>query len=342
MKNHVLAFLCAAFSLSVSAQSADSSRIFLAKALEERTNGRFAPAFTYLQTAIKYDSSNLDALRYLGLTAVELRRYDNAKLAFQKLYASKPDDTAAIRNLANLNLYTHKWEDAIRFAQLMLRKKMGGDINFIIGKSYYELENYGEGLEYLNAAFAENPKDARIPYMIARAYVDMSNYRFAARYYQKALAIDTTNARWFYEMAMVYAAIPDDKTAVSYYELAAEKGYKIDNDYLENLSVSCVLSGQPEKGIELMLKVLEKKPADLELLYNLAEAYYKTGKYQQAINYWDKILYYDKQNAKALYMIGMAYQKKGESSKGQLLCDKAIEMDPSLANLKQKKMDMGL
>ncbi len=141
---------------------------------------------------------------------------------------------------------------------------------------------------------------------------------------------------------MVYAAIPDDKTAVPYYELAAEKGYKIDNDYLENLSVSCVLSGQPEKGIDLMLKVLEKKPADLELLYNLAEAYYKMGKYQQAIDYWDKILYYDKQNAKALYMIGMAYQKKGESSKGQLLCDKAIEMDPSLANLKQKKMDMGL
>jgi len=43
-----------------------------------------------------------------------------------------------------------------------------------------------------------------------------------------------------------------------------------------------------------------------------------------------------------LYMIGMCYQKKGEKDKGVRLCDKAIEMDPSLASLKQKKLDMGL
>jgi len=36
----------------------------------------------------------------------------------------------------------------------------------------------------------------------------------------------------------------------------------------------------------------------------------------------------------------MDYQKKGEKEKGQRLCDKAIEMDPSLASLKQKKQLM--
>ena len=41
-------------------------------------------------------------------------------------------------------------------------------------------------------------------------------------------------------------------------------------------------------------------------------------------------------------MIGLCYQKKGEKAKGQQLCDKAIEMDPSLASLKQKKQMMGL
>ena len=91
-----------------------------------------------------------------------------------------------------------------------------------------------------------------------------------------------------------------------------------------------------------MLKILEKKPEDLNLLYNIADAYYRTSKYQEAIDYWDKVLYYDKENARALYMIGMAYQKKGEDSKGKQLCDKAIEMDPSLARLKQKRMNMGL
>jgi tetratricopeptide (TPR) repeat protein len=89
------------------------------------------------------------------------------------------------------------------------------------------------------------------------------------------------------------------------------------------------------------MKVLEKKPADLILLYSVADTYYRLKRYQEAIDYWDKILFYDKENAKALYMIGMAYQKKGDTSKGRQLCDKAIEMDPSLKNLKREmKMDM--
>jgi tetratricopeptide (TPR) repeat protein len=75
----------------------------------------------------------------------------------------------------------------------------------------------------------------------------------------------------------------------------------------------------------------------MNLLYTIAEAYYNAKKYDNAINYYDEVLAANKTNAEALYMIGMCYQKKGEKQKGMDLCDKAIEMDPSLQNLKQKK-----
>jgi tetratricopeptide (TPR) repeat protein len=88
---------------------------------------------------------------------------------------------------------------------------------------------------------------------------------------------------------------------------------------------------------------LQRKPQDQELLYNIADAYYRGGKWQTAIEYWDQVLANDKKNASALYMIGMAYQKKGEKDKGMQLCDRAIQMDPSLKNLKQeRKMPGGL
>ena len=57
---------------------------------------------------------------------------------------------------------------------------------------------------------------------------------------------------------------------------------------------------------------------------------------EEAIEYWDQLLALDKTNASALYMIGLSYQKKGEKEKGTFLCDKAIQMDPSLAKNKQK------
>ena len=80
----------------------------------------------------------------------------------------------------------------------------------------------------------------------------------------------------------------------------------------------------------------------MDILWNLAEAYFKTGKYPEAIEHWDRMLYYDKANAKALYMIGLSYQRKGDKEKGQQLCDRAIEMDPSLRSLKQEKRNAAI
>jgi tetratricopeptide (TPR) repeat protein len=123
---------------------------------------------------------------------------------------------------------------------------------------------------------------------------------------------------------------------------AGEKGYKRDNDYLENLGIAYLNVGDLDQGVAILGEILKKKPSDLNILNMVAEAYYYKGKYQLAIDYWDQVLFYDKTNASSLYMIGLSYQKKGEKAKGIALCDKAIEMDPGLASLKQKKQMMGL
>jgi tetratricopeptide (TPR) repeat protein len=133
-----------------------------------------------------------------------------------------------------------------------------------------------------------------------------------------------------------------DKDALKYMLLAAERGYKRDNDYLENLGIAHLNIGNLAEGVTILKEILAKKPSDLNILNMIAEAYYYTAKFQDAIDYWDQVLTYDKTNAQSLYMIGMSYQKKGEKDKGIALCDKAIELDPSLAMYKQKKMMMGL
>jgi tetratricopeptide (TPR) repeat protein len=65
-------------------------------------------------------------------------------------------------------------------------------------------------------------------------------------------------------------------------------------------------------------------------------------KYDDAIAFWDRILAADKEDARALYMIGMSFQKKGQETKGMALCNKAIEMDPSLNGLRQRRFVVGL
>ncbi|MFT3934636.1 MAG: tetratricopeptide repeat protein [Chitinophagaceae bacterium] len=341
MKNF-LSLLALVSPVLLTAQNADSVSYYVQKGNEAKQGKLFMVASQQYKKAIQFDATNAEAQRELGNVYVEMRKYQEAILAYSEVIKKEPNDPVANENLANLYFMTHRWNDAVTAAKKMQQLKIGKNADYILGKSFSELEDYGQSYSYLQAAAKQDSLNADIPYTIARGFVEMSNYRNAAPFFLRAIALDTSKPRWVYETAMNFAAIPDDKTAIKYYELAADRGYKIDNDYLENMSLSYEGAKQLDKAIELLKKVLEKKPADLALLNSIGELYYKTGKYQDAIDSWDKILGYDKQNAKALYMIGLAYQKKGDKDKGMQLCDKAIAMDPSLANLKQKKGNMGL
>jgi len=135
----------------------------------------------------------------------------------------------------------------------------------------------------------------------------------------------------------------DDQNSLKYMLEAGEKGLKKDNAYMQNLATAYLNVGRFNEGVGVLQDILRLRPSDKNVISTIAEAYYNAKKYDEAINYYDELLRMDKQNADALYMIGMSYQKKGDKQKGMALCDKAIEMDPSLKSLKQeKKMPGGL
>jgi tetratricopeptide (TPR) repeat protein len=315
----------------------DSIKVLLKKGQIEKDAGRNKLALEYFQKAIAADPKLIDAHRTIGLLALETRQFDLARQSFLTVLESSPNDQVALEKVVNIFFSFRRWDEAIRYGQKMISLNAGQRMNYMIGKSFYEKEDYGQSFKYLEAAFKEEPKNVEIPTMFARALVDMSNFKAAVRYYNEAITLDSINTRLMNEMAMAYSAMNDEKSAVKYYELAMEKGYTVDNDFIENLSNSYIGAGIPDKGMDLLRKLLEKRPGDIDLLNNLADNYYKLGKYQEAINHWDKVLYLDKEAARALYMIGMCYNKMGDKSKGSTLCNKAIDMDPSLKQFRGVK-----
>jgi tetratricopeptide (TPR) repeat protein len=337
-----VAILCLALvaNIAVEAQS-DSAKALFQRGQVEFAAGRYKPAFEHYRKATSLDTNYVDAYRALGLAAMEVRQFEVAKQSFKKVLQSNPADPVAIESMGNIAFSFRRWDDAIAYGQKMLDLKVGKRVNYIIGKSYYEKENFGSAFRFLDAAYKEEPQNAEIPFLFARSFVEMSNYKMAVKYYQEAIALDSSKVSWIYELGMAYQAVPDDKAAVPIYELAIAKGYKMDNDVMENLSSAYIAACVPEKGIAMLEKMLEMRPADLDLLYFMGDTYYRMGKYDQAITHWDKILSYDKQNARSLYMIGMAFQKKGDTKKGQAICDKAIELDPCLTVMRKEKQGAG-
>lgn len=326
---------------TIAASNSDSAVFFLQKGLQEKQSGRKLESFKNFEKAYKFDSNNKEVVSQLAAACFDLRKYSQAKDMYKKLEELGDQSVATCKRLMELSFNLKQHDDVILYANKLKKADPAEKISFYIGKIYYQQENYGEAIKHLTAACKEDAHNGEAPYMIARSYADMQNFKQSIPFFQKAIELDTTKNNWIYELALIYYAIHEDKNALKYMLLAGEKGYRRDNDYLENLGIAYLNAGQLEQGVAIMDEILKKRPSDMNVLNIVAEAYYNHGKYQQAIDYWDQVLFYDKENAASLYMIGMSYQKKGEKEKGQRLCDKAIEMDPSLSSLKQKKQMPG-
>jgi tetratricopeptide (TPR) repeat protein len=316
---------------------ADSTTFFFQKGLEEKTKGRRQESLKQFERAYNYNKNDKQVVSELAAAYLDLRRYGQAKEKFLQLEKMGDKSDSTYRELMLLSFNTRQWDDAIKYASLLKKTRPAEQTAYYLGKSFYEKEDLGNAITYLNIAAKENPTNAEIPYTVARAYADQMNFKQSVDYFQKAIALSPDNARWLYELALIYYAVPDEQNSLKYMLAAGEKGLKKDNEYIQNLATAYILAGKADQGIVMLKDVLQKRPTDMNILNMLAEAYYDTKKYDDAINYYDQILTIDKKNAEALYMIGMSFQKKGQKEKGMALCDEAIKLDPSLSSLKSEK-----
>ena len=314
---------------------ADSSSHYVHKGIQEKEKGRLMEAFKAYEKAYSYNK-DVVIVKDLASLLYDLRRYPQARERY--LEAEKLGDKSVdtYRRLMEISFNLRQYPDAIKYAQLVKKTDPAAKTAYFIGKAHYEGENYGEAIKFLNIAAQEDEKNAEVPYMIGRAHADMMNYKAALPFFEKALSLDPANNRWMYETALMYYAMHDDKNSLKYLLLAAEKGYKRDNEYLENLSIAYLNNKETDKGLEILAESLKRRPTDVNLLNMIAEANYDAKRFDEAIKYFDQLFALDKENASALYMIGMSYQNKGDKQKGQAICDRAIQMDPSLAKNKQK------
>ncbi|MGZ4020164.1 MAG: tetratricopeptide repeat protein [Flavisolibacter sp.] len=335
MKTYLFILTSLGISSALFAQS-DSSAFYFQKGLDEKAKGHSIIAVQQLEKAYTFNKNDKQVVSELAADYLGLRRYAQARDKFLQLETMGDKSDSTYRQLTLLSYNARKWDDAIKYALLLKKQNVNEKLAWYIGKSYYEKEDLGNAIKYFNFAAKEDPTNPEIPYTIARAYADMMNYKEAIPNFLKAIELKP-DPRWIYETALIYYALPDEQNSLKYMLMAGEKGYKQDNEYLQNLAIAYTNAGKQDEAINLLKGILEKRPTDINVINMLAEANYDGKKYDEAIAYYDKLMQIDSKNAEALYMTGMCFQKKGEKQKGMAICDKAIQLDPSLQNLKQEK-----
>lgn len=339
MKSLITSLVCSFVACTAFSENSDSAQAYFQKAMLEKTAKRFQIASKLLDKAVEFNPKYLDAYLENGFVNLEMRRTDAAKAAFTKAYELDPSNATAIQQLTDLFYSYRQFTKAIEFA-----KKCKGYANAekIIGLSSYQQEDYPTAVATLQGYLTKNPKDAEATYTIGRSYLEMEEYLKAVPFYKKAVELDPTKNMWSYELGLLSYNNDDFKTAVVYFTKAAENGYNQSSDFNENLGYAYIYSGEFEKGEKLLLELIARKPGNKDMLRDIADAYYKRKMYDKSLEFCQKLMELDMKDGKALWQAGLCFQKKGEKDRGQAMCDKAIELDPSLAGMRQKNMSAGL
>ena len=321
------------------AQTSDSSLFYFKKGLEEKLAKRYLVASNYYTKATAINPRYVDAYIENGFANKEMRKTDASKQYFTKALELDPQNEIAITELMELYFSYRQYQNAIDMAQ---KCKTCVNKEKVIALSYFNLEDFGKAEKLLLAMVTKNPKDAEATYTLARNYLEMGLEAKAIPWYVKAVQLDETKSKWHFELGLLYYNNNNYKSAVLYFNKAAEQGYIRGNDFNENLGFAYVYSGDYENGEKLLQDIISRKPGDKELIMDVATAFYDSKKYDKALNYCQKLLEIDMKDGKALYQAGLCFQKKGEVERGMLMCDKAIELDPTLAGLKSKKSLPGM
>lgn len=338
MKNFI-AFILLLSSLTSFSQSYDSSLYYFEKGVEEKGARRYLVASGHFENAIQLNPKYTQAYIENGIMNKEMRRTDAAKLNFTKAYELDNNNETAITELMELYFNYRQYQKAIDFAE----KCTGcAGKDRIVAMSYFQLEDYGRAEKILLQIINKNPADAEATYTLARTYLEIGMEGKAIPYYVKALQLDDTRSNWHFELGLLYYNNDNYKNAVTSFNKAAENGFIRTNDFNENLGFASLYSGDLDNGEKLLNEIIARKPGDKELLRDVAQAFYDRKMYDKCLDYCQKLMEMDMKDGKALYQAGLCFQKKGQTSRGQQMCDKAIELDPSLGGLRQKKMTMGL
>jgi tetratricopeptide (TPR) repeat protein len=339
MKNQLTAILLV-ISAQAFAQTTDSSTYFFNKGIEEKNAKKYLVASRNFDKAIKLNPKYTAAYIENGYTNLEMRKTDFAIQNFTKVNELEPENKVAIKELMNLYFSYRQYAKAVDFAQ---KCKDCEGVDKVVAISLYQQEDYAKAEKALLAYVAKNATDAEANYTLGRTYMEMELGQKSIAYYEKAVQLDTTRSNWFNELGILCYSMNAFKKAAFYFNKAAATGIIQTNDFNENLGYSYIYSGEFDKGEKLLLEIMAKKPGDKDILRDIAQAYYDTKLYDKSLEFCQKLLEMDMKDSKALYQAGMCFQKKGQKEKGQAMCDKAIELDPSLAKMKkQQQMGAGL
>jgi len=101
-----------------------------------------------------------------------------------------------------------------------------------------------------------------------------------------------------------------------------------DLDARNKIAMTYMSSSTPMEGIQLLRKILEEAPENEGALFNMGMLAIQSGQHDRAIDWLTKLIKVNEDHLQGQLLLGVAYQNKGDKENAKKQFEKVKEMDP--------------
>ncbi|NOZ35821.1 MAG: tetratricopeptide repeat protein [Chlorobi bacterium] len=232
-------------------------------------------------------------------------------------------DALSEENTSEVNYYIgytylqkQNYKDAIHYSQQAcdLNLKNSG-ARLVKGEANYYSEKYQDAINDLYFCTELSPEESKAYYYLALCYSAQGKYKVALQSAETALEYDSTSVDYWYEAGYLADNVEDYNKAVTYYRKSLTINPK-DKYSLLNLGLAYNKLGNRDSALYWYNKTLKLYP-NYSLAYNNRGYIFQTeGDYLSAIKNYNSALKYNSKNSYALWNRADSYfaLKKYESA----------------------------
>jgi len=316
----------------------DSSGLLGASAVAAARHD-FGRALESAQRALETSPGDPDAYGALGDALIELGRYDEAVVAFQRMLDTRPDLNAYVRVAYARELHGDV-AGAVEMMVLAIEaSRPGGEtaawVRSQLANLYFNSGNVEEAAKQYEASLDAFPGYVHALAGLARVAAANGDYDKAIGLYEQIVARQPV-LEHVAALGDVYRAAGREEDAERQYELVAA----IDALYEANgintdLEMALFLAdhGDPEKAIVQATGAYQLQSGSIRAADALSWALYKAGRFEEALTYSHQALRLGTKDALLLFHAGMINHGAGSDDAARALLGRAVEINAAFSVL---------
>jgi tetratricopeptide (TPR) repeat protein len=330
----LLVMMCFACLSRISAQpNTDFDR-----ALAEFRSGNYAQAANMFASVETAAPGTTDALLYRAKSLIHLEDFAGADQALRAYLQSHRNSSDALYMLGFLlNRENRPSESLAIYTQAAAITRPTSDDLKVVGLNYVLLDDYADGIRWLEKAVAFDGKNQDAWYYLGRAYYARSRLGEAQKAFQKVLELDPANAKAENNLGLIFETEGNAAGAIEAYRKAIawqEQTSRMDEQPYVNLGNLLAEQGRPQEAIGPLEKAVALAPNNTYCHLTLGVFYRKVGETEKARHELLRATELEPNNAVAHYQLGRLYKDVNDLAHAKAEFDRTAELQSRAAGTK--------